>query len=600
MLENKLLSYYQKELSYLKTYGLAFARQFPKVARRLGMSEGLSEDPHVERIIESFALLTAQIQQRMDDDMPEVTDALLNALAPQLARQFPSVCIIQMQTSNKNSGITAQNEIKEGTELFSQPIDGEVCRFRTVYPVFLQPLSLERTQLVFSESDRIWRLQLSFTVWPGATVTEGKLRLFLSGAEPAVHILHALICSEVASFSVLHDEIRHTLSPEDINAVGFGENEGLLDHDSLISPAHALLQDYFFFQQKFHFIDLPLPHQFSAGSNERFNFTFEFNRCSIARRLETLAPVVDESFFRLHCTPAINLFEHRAEPIIPNKNQGEYLVIPDIRHQDSMEVWSINKVLAIRTQDNETTSRPIYPLFGLDHSRIDGESGLYWQSLQRESVAEGGSKRDLFIAFSDLSQKPLEPGSDLVSLHLTCTNRDLPLRMLNGHPSGDFDSEIPLSGVKIVALTRPTHPVRPPLRQASHWRLISQLSLNHMLISGEQGARVLQETLALYNFNNNPDNARLINLIGSVTVTPVTARIKAADPRSLARGIDITIHFLAQAVNEPDHYMLCRFLDCFLALYAPVNSFSRVVTEIENLAETRRLWPIRAGRLSWI
>ncbi|HIA8617050.1 TPA: type VI secretion system baseplate subunit TssF, partial [Escherichia coli] len=33
---------------------------------------------------------------------------------------------------------------------------------------------------------------------------------------------------------------------------------------------------------------------------------------------------------------------------------------------------------------------------------------------------------------------------------------------------------------------------------------------------------------------------------------------------------------------------------------APVNSFTRVVTQIENETHTRKIWPIRAGRLSWL
>lgn len=600
MQENKLLSYYQKELSYLKTYGQAFARKYPKVARRLGMSEGLSEDPHVERIIESFALLTAQIQQRIDDDMPEVTEALLNAIAPQLIRQFPSVCIVQMQAESKTSGITAKNEIPAKTELFSQQVQGETCRFRTVYQVDLQPLELSQTRLVFIDSDHVWRLQLGFTVWPGASVSEGKLRLFLNGADPAVNILYTLMCSQVTSFSLQQNEVCHSLSPMDIQPVGFGENEGLIKQDSLISPAHALLQDYFFFPQKFHFIDLPLPANFSAGSNSQFTYTLEFSRCALVRRLENIASIVDKSFFRLHCTPAINLFEHRAEAITPHRGQAEYLVVPDIRHQDTMEVWSVNQVQALRKEDNELRSRHIYPLFGLDHSRSDGENGLYWQCFLREDKKGKSDKRELFIAFSDLGANPLNPSCDLVSLHLTCTNRDLPLRILNGHPDGDFGSELPLSGVKIQALTRPSHPVRPPLPQAARWRLISQLSLNHTLMSGPEGGRVLRETLALYNFNNNPSNTRLINLINNVDVLPITARMTASDPRSMARGIEISINFVVQAANEPEHYLLCRFLDNFLALYAPVNSFSRVVTAIETFPETRCVWPIRTGRLAWI
>ncbi|CND99682.1 type VI secretion system baseplate subunit TssF [Yersinia mollaretii] len=600
MYENKFLSYYQKELTHLKKYGAAFSRQFPKIARRLGMSDGLSEDPHVERIIESFALLTAQIQQRLDEDMPEVTDALLTVLAPHLLRQFPSVCIIQMLPDIKSSAMTAKNLIKSGTELFSKPVNSQVCRFRTLYPVMLLPMTLQKTQLTLNEDDMSWQLELGFTVWPGAVVEADRIRLYINGSISIVNVLYSLLCSELKSLSFAANGTWYQLAPEDIQAVGFAFGEGLLDRDSSISPAHTLLQDYFFFPQKFHFIDLPLPPNFVASSNSELTYRLVFNHCQTARLLNNIASIIDTDVFRLNCTPAINLFEQRAEPITPHHEMAEYAVKPDVRYKSSMEVWSIDNVYALRKQGNDIVSRPIYPLFGLDHSRSDGEAGIFLQAIQRKWVDEQDAAHSWFIAFCDRSEQPLEPESDMVSISLTCTNGDLATYLLNGDPAGDFESELPLSGVKIQALTRPSAPLRPPIKQAARWRLISQLSLNHMLLNGTRGCRVLKETLALYNFNNSPTNERLINLIDRIEVTPVTARLVANDPRSMARGVQVRITFTDAAGDEPGYFLLCRFLDHFLALYAPVNSFSRVVTSIGSQEESLRQWPIRAGRLAWM
>lgn len=600
MLANKLISYYQKELGYLKIQGKAFARHFPKVARRLGISEGMSEDPHIERLIESFALVTAQIQQRLDEDMPEVTHALLNVLAPQLLRPFPSVCIVQMSPDVKVSALTSGNLIEAKTYLFSRHGENQSCRFRTVYPVMIQPVSLTKAHLNLDEVTLCWNLNIKLTTWPGATLSENSLRVHLSGANNIVNILYTLLCSEVLSIHLQQDEQRYQLSAQHICGIGFGENQNLLAGDSRISPTHSLLQDYFFFPQKFHFIDIPLPDGFVAGSKSEFTLKIAFNRCTIANQLEKMAAMVNENLFLLNCTPAINLFEHRAEPITPDHEIAEYLVIPDIRHQNAMEIWSVDSVSAMRKQGNETLSRPIYPLFGLDHSAQDGEPGLFWQCMHRENDSSEGSVPALFIAFSDRSEQPLTPGSDVVSLNLTCTNRELPSTMRNGDPDGDFESELPIAGMKITALTRPTIPVRPPLKQAARWRLISQLSLNHMLIGGPEGVRVLKETLALYNFVDNPGIARLINLLLRVESAPVVARLVPQDPQSLSRGIEIRITFASEASTEAEYFLFCRFIDCFLALYAPVNSFTRVVTAIESKEESQRVWPIRAGRLSWL
>ncbi|MBW5812524.1 MULTISPECIES: type VI secretion system baseplate subunit TssF [Yersinia] len=600
MLATKLLAYYQRELSTLKKYGKAFALQFPKVAHRLGLSEGSSEDPHIERLIESFSLISAQIQLRLDEDMPETTDALLTVMAPQFARPFPSVCIVQMEPDVKVGALTESNVIAAKTALYSKTDSGRTCKFRTSYPVNLLPVNLNHAGLQLDEEEMIWRLTLQLQVWPGAIFSGESVRLFLNGSNAMVNIIYTLLCSEVMSFSLLHQQQSYDLSPQGIRAVGFAENENLLATDSRVSPIHSLLLDYFLFPQKFHFIDLLLPPGFAANSQSKLTFVIKFNRGSTARQLETMAASVDESLFKLHCTPAINLFEQRAEPIAPLHQIAEYPVVPDIRHQDSIEVWSIDRVQALCKQGNDTQSRTIYPLFGLDHSGLSTENNIFWQAMRRESIHDGAITSALFIAFSDRSEQPLLPESDIISLQLTCTNGDLPSTLLNGNPGGDFESENPLAGVKINALTRPTRVVNAATKQGARWRLISQMSLNHMLFSGPEGTRVLKETLALYNITEKPSVQRLINLIQQVESRPVTARLVKNDPHSLARGVEITITFSRDAEQEVEYFLLCRFIDGLLALYAPVNSFSRVITCIDSVEGSTRDWPVSAGRLSWI
>jgi len=597
---NKLLSYYQKELSFLKQHGKAFASRFPKIARRLGMNEGESEDPHVERIIESFALLTSRIHQRLDDDMPEITEALLTNIAPQFLRAMPSTCIVAIEPNRQTSGLTDKNCIAAGATLFSRHIKETVCQFQTIYPVNLLPLSVHHAQIHFDEDDLNWHLNISFQVWSGATVAGESLRLFLHGPSNAVNILYTLLCSQVNQLTLHQGETLYPLKNTAVCAAGFTQEEGLSQRDPRVSPVHVLLQDYFFFPQKFYFLDIALPESFSAVANSTFTLEVMFNRTHLNHYLEKLVKTIDADFFRLNCTPAINLFPQRAEPIPITESAAEYPVIPDIRQQQQIDIWAINHVFIQSKQDNNIVMLPVQPLFGIDHSRIEGDSGVYWQSFQRETMTASGTERNVFIAFANRNIQPEVPKAEIITLSLTCTNHTLPHQMKSGHPEGDFDSDLPLAGLKISALNRPTRPTLPPEKSALRWRLISQLSLNHMLLSGSQGVQVLRETLTLYNFNDLPSISRMIAMIQRLEVQPITARLMANDPQTLARGISMTLTFSHEALNDPEHYLLCCFLDHFLGLYAPVNSFTRVTTLIENEEHTRRVWPVRAGKLSWI
>ena len=71
----ELLPYFERELDSLTGLALAFAQRYPKIASRLQVEEGEGEDPHVERLVEAFALLAARIHRRMDDDYPEIIEA---------------------------------------------------------------------------------------------------------------------------------------------------------------------------------------------------------------------------------------------------------------------------------------------------------------------------------------------------------------------------------------------------------------------------------------------------------------------------------------------------------------------------------------------
>src|SRR5690606_24731173 len=88
-----LLPYYERELAYLRRYGREFAERYPKIAGRRQRSAEGSQAPHVGRLVDAFALLSARVPKRIEDDYPEFTDALLDVLYPHYLRPFPSCSI---------------------------------------------------------------------------------------------------------------------------------------------------------------------------------------------------------------------------------------------------------------------------------------------------------------------------------------------------------------------------------------------------------------------------------------------------------------------------------------------------------------------------
>ena len=104
--QEELLRYYKSELSYLRQMGSVFAERYPKIAKRLELGHEECADPHVERLIEAFAFLTARLQHELDSEFPDITSALLGILSPQLTSPVPSMAIAQFNLDPEQAKMT--------------------------------------------------------------------------------------------------------------------------------------------------------------------------------------------------------------------------------------------------------------------------------------------------------------------------------------------------------------------------------------------------------------------------------------------------------------------------------------------------------------
>lgn len=82
--------YYEQALDDLEQALKAYAHQHPNQSQRLNLDDAQEKDPSVERLLTGFAYLVAQLREKIDDDVPELSRTLLNALAPELLQAVPS------------------------------------------------------------------------------------------------------------------------------------------------------------------------------------------------------------------------------------------------------------------------------------------------------------------------------------------------------------------------------------------------------------------------------------------------------------------------------------------------------------------------------
>ena len=92
-MDPRLLRYYNQELRYLREMGGEFAKEFPKVASRLGLDTLEVSDPYVERLLEGCAFLAARVQLKQDAEFPRLSHRLLELVYPNLLAPVPSMMV---------------------------------------------------------------------------------------------------------------------------------------------------------------------------------------------------------------------------------------------------------------------------------------------------------------------------------------------------------------------------------------------------------------------------------------------------------------------------------------------------------------------------
>ncbi|MBX6314112.1 MAG: type VI secretion system baseplate subunit TssF, partial [Isosphaeraceae bacterium] len=270
-MDDDLLAYYNSELAFLRDLGAEFAAKYPKVAGRLQLEADKCEDPHVERLLEGFAFLAARVRQKIDDEFPEITNALLGLLYPHYLRPLPSMTVVQLLPGPDTARLLGGYTVARGARLDSPPVRGSPCQFRTAYPVTLWPIAVETARLVHDRvvmpgkpPEAVSLLQLSLRAAEPTTFSElapDGLRFYLDGEPPNVHALYELMLNDVCRVVVRGmradgSEEAITLSNEAVRPVGFGPDEGMFPYPSRSFPGYRLLQEYFALPEKFLFFDL--------------------------------------------------------------------------------------------------------------------------------------------------------------------------------------------------------------------------------------------------------------------------------------------------------------------------------------------------------
>jgi type VI secretion system protein ImpG len=525
---------------------------------------------------------------------------VLQILYPHYLAPIPSMSIVQFALDPEQGKLSTGYTIERHRRLNAKPSGDTICKFRTCYPVTLWPFDLQAVRVdVPGPADGLGRptpaaLTLTLRTFRDIRFSDleiDQLRFFLSGESQLAHRLYEIVFGHCMGV-----ELRRpggppiALGPSSLAEVGFEKDEGMLPYSSRSFLGYRLIQEYFHFPEKFLFFDIK-----GLSALRKGGFDTEASLVLLLDEPPRLDQKVEVQNFRLACTPAVNLFQQKAEPIRLDHAHTEYKVVADVRRQRTTEIYAIDAVTSLSPSTGQAT--PFQPFYSFKHSFEREQQRTFWHATRRTSERKDDSGTEVFLTLVDLDFRPTRPPTDVVVVAVTCCNRDLPGRLPFGDPEGDFtlDDAAPIR--RINSLVKPTRTVRPPLRHGAQWRLISHLSLN-FLSPVEGGAdsdpEVLQEILKLYDFSNSPAVQQQILGLAGVKSRQVWRRIRTGRGSGFARGIEATLEFDETRYVGTGVYLFSSVLEKFLGLYVSINSFSETIATIKQRGMLKR-WPPRSG-----
>ena len=511
---SKLLSYYQKEMAYLCDAGQLFGQAYPGVARALDLSARGSWDPHVQRLLESFAFLTSRLQMSLDDQAPELSSGLLDAIYPQLNAPVPSCVMVEASLSPAVQGEGGGVKIPRGSMMRISSQEGKTCRFRTCMDEVVWPLKVSDVRYVTANDYVMHHSHLLKSPWlvkvelqtthgrPLGTLGLDQLRFYLGGDILTAMTLFRWIHgwnAETTPCVFIQTDLGGPLVPISglrVEKTGFAPDHTLIPGAFEVAPAYCLLLEFFTLVQKFLYIHLgALGESFSKVKTSSCSLYFPL----CADGVPSKWPLGKDNMM-VGVIPAVNLFEKILEPVRVTQEKQDYRLVTEHGREDEFEIHSILKVAG--SFDVNTAPETYAPYFAYGLQARHKRHKNFWLKRRARTLKVGLGGSDVFLSFVDSKLDISQPPDKTVYVQALCTNRSL-AHSVPAYAPFDLEDAF-LVGVKMRSLDRPTRALMPPIDGQGQWRLIRHLTIDHLSLCAKAGkAEPLRELLRLYNLGQN-------------------------------------------------------------------------------------------------
>ncbi len=617
-MDPRLLRAYNDELAYLRAAAQEFGREHD-VAGYLGLKTPNDPDPYVERLLEGVAFLAARVNLKLHDQFPEFTQHLLDAVQPNYLAPTPSMCVVALEPKPGDAALAEGVLVPRHTEIAATVEEHDTpVRFATAHDVTLLALEIEDVEYLSTRAsvarfsgvckERIEAgLRIRFRATGGLSLNAlapGLLPVYLQGTESVPGELYRQLIGDTVAVMAEIPGTGQSFPLPLPEPFGFADEQALLPHEGRTFRGYRLLSEYFACPERFLFAALRGLDKAFAAAVRSCDVVFLFRRSSAAL---TSRLTVDN--FRLHATPAINLFRMQLGRVAVSPHDPEHAVVPDRTRPLDYEVFRVLDVVAHGGSGPPRTAAPLYALGALLY---EGKDALHYVTrirLRRLSTLEQRRRRrtdyigtETLISLTSPENPGQLEGIRELAIRAWVTNREMPeLIRVGGRKEAFTIASDPVASVDL--LRAPTRP-RPALglgdtagKGDTAWRVIGHLTPNYTSLAMSEDGRdsALKDHLALYCRPDDTAVRRQIDGILSVTSEAVTRRIPGVDRLAFARGRALRIRLDDASFENGRMFLFVTVLNRFLAEFCSINSFVETFFHSPDQGEFAR-WPLQEGR----
>jgi type VI secretion system protein ImpG len=640
-MDPRLLRLYSDELTHVREMGAEFARQFPRVAGRLGMETMEVADPYVERLLEGFAFLAARVQHKLEAEHPRLLGHLIESTYPNFLAPVPSMLIARIDADPLDPNLAKGHVIPRGSVLRSTVTRGQdtQCEFRTAHAVELWPIEIASVRVFTQASDvpisrlpasKGFRCGLRIRLRAGGGARFDRLgakalTFHISAGDDTAARLAELILGRcmgtwVSGAGAATPPQAMWSDPESsIRHVGTDANEALLPESLRTFSGHRLIQEFAALPQRAHFFEFgDLARRLAKVAASECDLLLFFDR-----HFAGLEAQVDDHALALNCTPAINLFPKRLDRINLATSAWEYHVVPDRTRPMDFEVHSLLSVTGYGT--GTVQQQRFTPMYGVtldDPSTSSGQASTASDghfTLRREARRLSSEQKqqgtrssyvgdEVWVSIVDARRAGVagaaaattQRGGELrqLAIEALVSNRDLPTLLpaqTDDATLWRWDGSGPVRSVTV--LRGPTRPVSRATTGDLGWRLVRHLALNHLSLvesSPQQAAGALRDTLKLYGPPDDVAWSRLAEGIQALRLRPSVRRLPVRGPIAYGTGIDITLDVDELACQGTGAFVFASVLEHYFQRHAAINAYTRLTLRSPQRGELHT-WAPRIG-----